>query len=50
MSVQRGDQVTKLTPRPAGSGALHLRINDAETCDHDNRGSLTVQVSVAHQP
>ncbi|MPY53878.1 serine/threonine-protein kinase [Streptomyces acidicola] len=40
----------KLTFQAARNGALQLAINDAESCGHDNRGSLTVQVSVTHQP
>ncbi|MGY0055780.1 hypothetical protein ACWY4P_04330 [Streptomyces sp. LZ34] len=42
----------RLTFRAAGKGTLQLRINDAETenCGLDNRGTLTVQVSVTHQP
>ncbi|MFI1734234.1 serine/threonine-protein kinase [Streptomyces acidicola] len=40
----------KLTFQAARNGALQLGINDATNCGHDNRGSLTVQVSVTHQP
>ncbi|MGI5199666.1 serine/threonine-protein kinase [Streptomyces sp. CA-288835] len=41
----------KLTFQAAGNGTLQLRINDGDgTCLEDNRGQLTVQVSVTHQP
>ncbi len=41
----------KLAFRAAQTGTLHLGINDAAgPCSQDNRGALTVQVSVAHQP
>lgn len=37
--------------KAAGNGTLQLRINDDDgTCLQDNRGTLTVQVSVTHQP
>ncbi|WP_192583709.1 serine/threonine-protein kinase [Streptomyces albicerus] len=40
-----------LTFRPTGNGTLQLRINDGDgTCLQDNRGTLTVRVSVTHQP
>ena len=40
----------KLTFRANGSGALHLGMNDtAGVCSQDNRGTLTVQVSVTHE-
>jgi serine/threonine protein kinase len=35
----------------AGNGILQLRINDGDgTCLQDNRGTLTVRVSVTHEP
>ncbi|UIX28801.1 serine/threonine-protein kinase [Streptomyces sp. GQFP] len=41
----------RLTFRAAGNGTLQLGINDsAGACSEDNRGALTVQVSVTHQP
>ncbi|MFI6934901.1 serine/threonine-protein kinase [Streptomyces sp. NPDC050287] len=41
----------KLTFRAAETGTLHLSINDAAgPCSQDNRGALTVRVSVTHQP
>ncbi|TRO59950.1 serine/threonine-protein kinase [Streptomyces sp. IB201691-2A2] len=41
----------KLTFKAAGNGTLQLAINDAaDRCVHDNRGTVTVQVSVTHQP
>lgn len=41
----------KLTFRAAGNGTLQLAINDAaESCVQDNRGAMTVQVSITHQP
>ncbi|MEU5702996.1 serine/threonine-protein kinase [Streptomyces aurantiacus] len=40
----------KLTFRATGDGPLQLGINDAEKCTKDNTGTLTVQVSVTHQP
>ncbi|SER11405.1 Serine/threonine protein kinase [Streptomyces sp. yr375] len=41
----------KLTFQAAMAGPLQLAINDAaEACVQDNKGALTVQVSVTHQP
>ncbi|MEU9955107.1 hypothetical protein [Streptomyces sp. NPDC050982] len=41
----------KLTFKAADNATLQLAINDAPNrCLHDNRGTLTVQVSVTHQP
>ncbi|MEU3615578.1 serine/threonine-protein kinase [Streptomyces sp. NPDC006872] len=41
----------KLTFRAAGNGTLQLGANDvAGFCSQDNRGSMTVQVTVTHQP
>ncbi|MFD8002044.1 serine/threonine-protein kinase [Streptomyces mirabilis] len=41
----------KLTFRAAQNGPLQLGINDAAgSCSEDNRGTLTVKVSVTHQP
>lgn len=41
----------RLTFRATGNGTLQLGINDsAGACSEDNRGTLTVQVSVTHQP
>ncbi|MEU9876158.1 serine/threonine-protein kinase [Streptomyces phaeochromogenes] len=41
----------KLTFKAANNGTLHLAINDeADRCVQDNRGAVTVQVSVTHQP
>ncbi|MDH6628798.1 serine/threonine protein kinase [Streptomyces sp. LBL] len=41
----------KLTFQAAGNGTLQLAINDAAgSCSQDNRGALTVQVSVTHRP
>ena len=40
----------KLTFRAAGNGTLQLGMNDtAGSCSADNRGTLTVKVSVTHQ-
>ncbi|MEV0935271.1 serine/threonine-protein kinase [Streptomyces phaeochromogenes] len=41
----------KLTFKAAGNGTLQLAINDeADRCVQDNKGTLTMQVSVTHQP
>lgn len=41
----------KLTFRTTGNSTLQLAINDAAgSCSQDNRGALTVKVSVTHQP
>ena len=41
----------RLTFRATGNGTLQLTINDAAgSCSQDNKGTLTVQVSVTHQP
>jgi hypothetical protein len=41
----------KLAFRAAQNGPLQLGINDAAgSCSEDNRGTLTVEVSVTHQP
>jgi hypothetical protein len=41
----------KLTIQAAGNGTLRLSIKDtAGACSQDNRGELTAQVSVTHQP
>ncbi|WP_200301729.1 serine/threonine-protein kinase [Streptomyces adelaidensis] len=41
----------KLTFRAAGDGTLHLGMNDAAgSCSEDNKGTMTVRVSVTHQP
>ncbi|MCX4766137.1 serine/threonine protein kinase [Streptomyces sp. NBC_01275] len=41
----------KLTFRATGNGTLQLGMNDtAGSCSGDNRGTLTVRVSVTHQP
>ncbi|MFD3374254.1 MULTISPECIES: serine/threonine-protein kinase [unclassified Streptomyces] len=41
----------KLTFKAAMNGPLQMAINDeADRCVQDNRGSITVQVSVTHQP
>ncbi|MGW0945711.1 hypothetical protein ACWD4O_24620 [Streptomyces sp. NPDC002623] len=41
----------KLTFRAAGNGTLQLGANDvAGLCSQDNRGSMTVQVTVTHRP
>ncbi|MFC8664244.1 serine/threonine-protein kinase [Streptomyces sp. NPDC057199] len=41
----------KLTFKAADKGTLQLAINDiADRCVHDNKGTLTVQVTVTHQP
>lgn len=40
----------KLTFRAAGNGTLQLGMNDAAgACSQDNRGTLTVRVSITHQ-
>ncbi|MGW2051616.1 serine/threonine-protein kinase [Streptomyces sp. NPDC001858] len=40
----------KLTFRATGNGTLHLGMNDtAGSCSEDNRGAMTVKVSVTHQ-
>jgi eukaryotic-like serine/threonine-protein kinase len=39
-----------LTFRATADGTLQLGINDAESCGHDNKGTVTVRVSVTHQP
>ncbi|MGW7255855.1 serine/threonine-protein kinase [Streptomyces sp. NPDC054834] len=41
----------RLTFRATGNASLQLGMNDsAGVCSQDNRGTLTVQVSVTHQP
>ncbi|MGP4012847.1 serine/threonine-protein kinase [Streptomyces sp. 4N124] len=40
----------RLTFQAARNGTLQLAINDGEGCLQDNRGALTVRVSVTHQP
>jgi hypothetical protein len=40
----------ELTFRAGGSGTLQLGMNDtAGACSEDNRGALTVKVSITHQ-
>jgi hypothetical protein len=41
---------TALTFRATTGGPLRLGINDAESCGQDNKGTVTVRVSVTHQP
>lgn len=40
----------KLTFQAARNGTLQLAINDGGNCLQDNRGTMTVRVSVTHQP
>ncbi|WP_228033850.1 serine/threonine-protein kinase [Streptomyces spongiae] len=41
----------KLSFQATGDGTLQLGINDAAgACSEDNRGTMTVQVSITHQP